>query len=316
MIKKTAHQRVQLASNGIEKAKRLNATDERAIARAQAKGRDEKVPALLIAIAKRSQRIRALDRVVAKYRPIMQISDYAARLEARPKPIVEVPVKLKRKPKDAAARSVLPGVTDIPAEIADKREIATKTVPDPISGRPLVVAINIHESPIECMFSRKRIDAAEYGAAERFRSLYERAGIGGLRAIDPRKEAVDGQGEMVDLNVSAMEAQADLRDAHDRLGSVLYGYIVTVVGEMIPLSEMAKHYGRLSGKRAEGFVAGQVIAGLGLLVSLWGMRARRNNDPHIRSSRTPSTGPAKEWEVNGRGELQEVENALVSTGTK
>jgi len=245
----------------------------------------------------------------------MQIADYAGRLEARVKPIAELPVKLKRKPKNVAGHSVLPGVTDIPAEIADKREIATKTVPDPISG-PLVVAINIHESPIEFMYSRKRIDAAEYGAAERFRSLYERAGIGGLRAIDPRKEAVDGRGEMVDLNVSVMEAQSDLREAHDRLGSVLYGYIVTVVGERIPLSEMAMHYGRLSGKRAEGFVAGQVIAGLGLLVGLWGMRAQGRGDLRIRTAQIASTGPAKEWEVNGRGDLVEVKNALVTSLNK
>ncbi|MCS0501605.1 hypothetical protein [Ancylobacter mangrovi] len=299
--RRTAHDRVEAATRRLEKALTLNERDAKALARAEGRGNTERAAELRRSIGKRALQAKAQERILAKYRPIMQMSDYAGRLAARCAASPPAPAPKARKPKKLA-RQPFRIPDDIPADLPGRRERKERFVPSPADGKPLAVTINVHESPVSYMLAAGTIDEAEHRAADQFRRLYERAGIGNLKAIDPAREVVDGTSPQPDMNVDAMEAQARLREARERLGKTLYGYTVAVVGELVPIKQMAEHYGRLSGKRAEGFVSGQVTAALDLLAELW--REKPPTLPKMRSTRESTSGPATEWDVTDKGDLR------------
>ncbi|MGU3496115.1 hypothetical protein ACLBXM_18900 [Xanthobacteraceae bacterium A53D] len=155
-----------------------------------------------------------------------------------------------------------------------KLERATKIVRDPYDGTPLKVIINAYESPLQHMATRKKIDAAQLDAGERFRTVYERASIGAVKAIDYGRPQVDG-GKLPDvLSDDVAAATRELAGLKGVVGSVCFAYLAAVVGERVSMKEMARHYGKLAGDRAEGFIAGQVICGLDRLVEHWRLIAK------------------------------------------
>lgn len=153
---------------------------------------------------------------------------------------------------------------------------STKFVSDPYDGTQLRVTINAFESPLQHMRTRRKIDECQFLAGERFREVYEQACIGAVKAIDYGKPHVDGGRLPEVLNEAVAVAARSLADIRRVVGGVCFGYLETVIGERVALKEMAANYRKLSGERAEGFVAGQVVAGLDRLVEYWGMRTTGN----------------------------------------
>lgn len=67
-------------------------------------------------------------------------------------------------------------------------------VDDPYGGRgeKIKVVQAIRDDPLAAMRAARQVDQAQYTAGRHWQAAYELSEIGGARAIDPTKEAVDG----------------------------------------------------------------------------------------------------------------------------
>jgi hypothetical protein len=152
-------------------------------------------------------------------------------------------------------------------------ELGTRMVDDPYErGARLEVVVNLLESPLDRWRAHQDIDLAQYEAGERFRSAWERVGIGGARAFDWRREAVDG-GKLRDpLSDGFSRAAATLRDALATLGGSSYRLVVQVIGERKFPSTIAKT------KFEEKYFSRLVRDSLTELAERWGMIAHGRVD--------------------------------------
>lgn len=91
---------------------------------------------------------------------------------------------------------------------------------DKTNPRKISAVINIRESPAAYLFARGSIDEAQLKAADQFRRLFEAMGGSGARAIDWRKEAVDG-GKFPDpIGTHAIDAGKKLAKAYEAVTHV------------------------------------------------------------------------------------------------
>jgi len=89
------------------------------------------------------------------------------------------------------------------------------------------------------MRARGFIDTCDYEAGRHWQRAFEDAEIGGVRAIDPTKEAVDG-GQMPEvLTDRQVEATKELTDARRELGHAGNWIIVQVLGTRMNLHQVA-----------------------------------------------------------------------------
>lgn len=171
-----------------------------------------------------------------------------------------------------------------------------KVVPDPWEpGARLSVPCNMRESPIEHMAARKRLNAAQKDAADRYRALYERAQLGPLRAMDLAKERLDGGGAGDAFSDRVMEAARRIAVANRNLGRVAAALVINVVGEGVSIDALARGYPLMTDKRANGYVTGRLIEALDQLVEHWGLIAEGGQRHDITGSGPISvTGPQVE----------------------
>lgn len=94
----------------------------------------------------------------------------------------------------------LPSTTTTPhdrraTDLLRNAQVAPVIVDDPMEkGAKLVVMRSLRDDPLGRHHARGFIDSAQYEAGRHWQKCYEIAEIGGARAIDPSKEAVDGGG--------------------------------------------------------------------------------------------------------------------------
>ena len=106
-----------------------------------------------------------------------------------------------------------------------------REVDDPYEpGAKITAAVNVRHDVVLWMLNRKEIDLAEYAAGEKFRSLMEKAGMTGAKAVDFSREPVDGRGAQKDMAVPALEAAKELAMAHAEIGADAYKVLWLVVG--------------------------------------------------------------------------------------
>jgi hypothetical protein len=74
-------------------------------------------------------------------------------------------------------------------------------------GDKIVVLRSLRDDPLARMQDRRQIDQAQYTAGRYWQSAYELAEVGGARAIDPTREAVDG-GQIASATISDAQARA------------------------------------------------------------------------------------------------------------
>lgn len=147
-------------------------------------------------------------------------------------------------------------------------ELGTRTIDDPYEkGAKMVAVVNLRESPLDRWRCHGDIDLAQFEAGERFRAAWERVGIGGARAFDWRREAVDG-GKLQDpLSEGYGKAAATLREALEKLGGTGYRLVVLVIGERkFPAVIGATRF-------EEKYISTRVREGLNELAERWGMIA-------------------------------------------
>lgn len=205
-------------------------------------------------------------------------------------------------------------------------QIGEREVDDPLEpGAKARAIVNVRESAIDHMFSRKRINISQKEAGDRLRKIWEQAAIGRPGALDPAKEFVDGGIPGDPLSDGLVWAAKELEDALRVGGPVGSQFLISIVCEGKRIEDVAAQWsrqgGNVRGKYAQGYVSGRLIEALDDLVKLWRLEAvgspvrqersyLRNGAPvtvydGIRGPGEPHTGPAKEWGVGWLGDLVE-----------
>lgn len=121
-----------------------------------------------------------------------------------------------------------------------KIEIEFTQVPDPYEpGKMLDVAKNVRVHPLDALRARDRINDAQKAAGDRFLAIYDRAEIGGARAIDYSRVKVDVSFEHRGLDPGVAVATDELIAIRRQIGKRPYALLCRVIGERISLRTMA-----------------------------------------------------------------------------
>lgn len=127
-------------------------------------------------------------------------------------------------------------------------------------------------------FCRFHGTEAQQAAASRYKALYERAQLGGGKALDPSIEPVDGGGHNPEavFEIGA-DARRQLLAAHELLGPVnrrLWEYVV--IGEHGPTAYARWRYGANPDGREIGRGQREIRSIADRLAELWGLQSRRS----------------------------------------
>ena len=153
----------------------------------------------------------------------------------------------KRKPKHKHT----PGLARVDAIGHLKAEVVTAEIDNPdwrpdregdrAFPRKHPASRNVRESEIAFLHARKAIDDSQLAAGDMFRKLFEAMGSSGARAIDWRREAVDG-GRLPDpIGQHAIDAGKKLASAHARLTAVHGEYSWRIVTYVCGQSKSVQH---------------------------------------------------------------------------
>lgn len=156
------------------------------------------------------------------------------------------------------------------ADLLINAVVSPDVVDDPLEhGAKLKVMRSLRDDPLAGMHSRKQIDDAQLAAGRLYQRYQEDSEIGGARAIDPTKEAVDG-GRFKEPDITHMSiALAKLRDARRELGEFGASLMHDVLTRRMSISDVAK--ARCMGREREiNFLSMRFRECLESLAKLWG----------------------------------------------
>ncbi|PKA39663.1 hypothetical protein CWR43_30830 [Rhizobium sullae] len=142
---------------------------------------------------------------------------------------------------------------------------------DATNPRTIPAIINIKESAVVMLYSRGRLDDAQFAAASKFRALWE-AVCRSTRAIDYGREPVDGGRRADPIGERQMHAADQLRRVRPLLGEQGYWLVARICGEGYSLGEVVRPRGS---KRAKLNAANDLRTCLDKLCELWNLATRR-----------------------------------------
>jgi hypothetical protein len=146
------------------------------------------------------------------------------------------PNDLKNIVHDRTSRDLLRNARVAPVEVDDPYE----------EGGKIVVLRSTRNDPLADMKSKGQIDDCDYVAGRHWQAAWENAEIGGVRAIDPTREAVDG-GRMPELLTDTQRrAVQDLKAARGALGQEGHLLIRDVLSAGMSITQAACSRGLLS----------------------------------------------------------------------
>jgi hypothetical protein len=125
-------------------------------------------------------------------------------------------------------------------------QVAPVEIDDPYEeGARIVVLRSTRNDQLADLKSKGRIDECDYVAGRHWQAAYEKAEIGGIRAIDPSREMVDG-GRLPELLTDTQRcAVQDLKAAREALGREGDALIRDVLGQGLSIAEAAENRGLL-----------------------------------------------------------------------
>jgi hypothetical protein len=168
------------------------------------------------------------------------------------------------------------------AIIPKHAEVITAIVDDPygtVIGEKIAVTRAIRDDPLAGMLARKQINNAMYAAGRKWQQYHENSQIGGVGAIDPTKEAVDG-GRMPDvLPTWQMEATNKLKAADAELG-FNKGLVRAILGEPLSIQQYAMRLG-LTTEREFKQIGWLFRQCLDALANLWGGTNRKSTQEEL-----------------------------------
>lgn len=107
--------------------------------------------------------------------------------------------------------------------------------------RKIDASVNVQESAIGVLAARGYLHPAQVRAADRFRTLWERAGGAGAGAMDYTREPVDGGGKAEAISDTLVSAGLELDKCRKELGTRGYRLVASVAGEGRSIEEIAGH---------------------------------------------------------------------------
>lgn len=152
---------------------------------------------------------------------------------------------------------------------------------EPGNPRKTSAIYNYRESPIAHMYKHRNVTRSQAEAGVYFRKLYEAAGHSGPRAIDWRKEPVDGGGWADPYDDIMMKAAMELVRVKKRLGPEGFALVERVCGQCVFLKDVVHEHTNSYSKRYESKISQQLKDCLKTLAIDWGyenlgIKARRN----------------------------------------
>lgn len=156
------------------------------------------------------------------------------------------------------------------ADLPINSQVAPDVVDCPIEiGAKLRVIRSVRDDPLAGMLSRAQIDQAQYEAGRRWQRHHENSEIGGISAIDPAKEAVDG-GKMAEpITDRQITAFRQLIAARNELGQDGNDLITEILGSCVSITDAAISRG-LNSKDGKAYVGRRFRECLECLAILWG----------------------------------------------
>lgn len=119
-------------------------------------------------------------------------------------------------------------------------QVAAVEVEDPFeAGAKIVVLRSTRNDPLADMLAKKQIDQCDYVAGRHWQTAWEHAEIGGVRAIDPGKEAVDGGRLPEVLTDQQRRAAVDLKSAREALGREGNQLVTDILAAGMSISQAA-----------------------------------------------------------------------------
>tara|TARA_Y100001972_G_C7505560_1_gene255678 strand:- start:56 stop:529 length:474 start_codon:yes stop_codon:yes gene_type:complete len=131
-------------------------------------------------------------------------------------------------------------MTDIKSE--DKRKVKPKfigTKKEKASGQGRVVMINVAESSLDLLKSKKVLSIIQYYTALKFRRLWEKSRIGSYTSNFDRVGEMQGWNDMA---VDRVEAIFKLSRSHTWLGDYAFQILYRVCVEDFNIRELASKY--------------------------------------------------------------------------
>lgn len=124
-------------------------------------------------------------------------------------------------------------------------KVAIAIVEDPYSrvGEMITVTRSIRDDILAGMLARQQIDNAQYTAGRHYQRCAEKCEIGGVQAIDPSKEAVDGGRMREAITDHQIKAFKYMADAHALLGPDMSRMMICVLTRHIGIREFAESQG-------------------------------------------------------------------------
>jgi hypothetical protein len=135
----------------------------------------------------------------------------------------------------------------ISRDLLRNAQVAPVDVDDPYEpGGKIVVLRSTRHDPLAEMQAKGQIDQCDYVAGRHWQAAWENAEIGGVRAIDPGREMVDG-GRLPELLTDTQRRAAqDLSAARGALGHEGHALICDVLGRGMSITQAACNRGLVS----------------------------------------------------------------------
>lgn len=160
--------------------------------------------------------------------------------------------------------------TDIPRNV----RVIKAVVDEPpefahFPGAQIEVTRSIRDDPLAGMLARGQIDKAMFSAGREWQRYHDNSQIGGIRAIDPTKEAVDGGRMAEPLSLRQMKASDEINLAKKELGYEGNRLISNILGDGKSIQEYAMSLG-LTSEREFNYIGRRLRECLDTLAKLWG----------------------------------------------
>lgn len=151
-------------------------------------------------------------------------------------------------------------------------QTAVAIVDDPYErGEKIAVLRSTRDDILAEMHARKEIDDAQLAAGRRYEYYAERAEIGNVQAIDPRKEAVDGGRGYDGISDQQIDAVRALSEAARVLGARGESVVRTVLIDRKRFSQLGLP------ERAVGQMRVRFFTYLEILAEFWGCAMPQRN---------------------------------------
>lgn len=156
------------------------------------------------------------------------------------------------------------------ADLPINSQVAPAVVDDPLEhGAKLRVLRSVRDDPLAGMHSRGQIDDAMLAAGRRWQMHHEHSEIGGISAIDPCKEAVDGGRIPEPITDRQIKAIRQLAEADQILGFQGKLLVRQILGERKSVQDVSMRLG-LTTQREFNYMSRRFRECLESLAKLWG----------------------------------------------